>query len=83
MNEEKKCSTCKSWKKLHCHPLNNDFGKGSILESCGNVCIALGDIIYRDADCACEEWMPQAEKVEDKQEWKLGHIENGECKVIE
>ena len=33
------CSTCRYLIELKKHPLNDDFGKGSILESCGWVCL--------------------------------------------
>ena len=32
------CCNCKHQLKLMKHPMNKDFGKGSIMEQCGYVC---------------------------------------------
>lgn len=33
------CCNCKHQLELKCHPINKEFGKGSIMKSCGYVCI--------------------------------------------
>ncbi len=37
--QEPCCCNCKNQKKLMSHPWNTDFGKGSVLEQCGFVCL--------------------------------------------
>jgi len=33
------CCNCKNQLKLYSHPLNADFGKGSIMQQCGWACV--------------------------------------------
>ena len=62
------CCNCKHQIRLNCHPWNKEFGKGSISEKCGTVCMAMlncgepgsGDFnagIFSDNDHGyCELW---------------------------
>lgn len=34
------CCNCTLQHVLYCHPLNSDFGKGSIMTPCGFICMA-------------------------------------------
>lgn len=44
------CCSCKNQKELRKHPSNKDFGKGSIMDSCGWVCVhpEMGLAVYSD-----------------------------------
>ena len=59
---KKDCSNCKFQLKLMCHPLNKDFGKGSIMEQCGwacvnpEVCEGVSAIFFDTKHGICECW---------------------------
>jgi len=51
------CCNCQNQRKLMCHPWNKEFGKGSIMESCGWVCLfplddgsSKGEVIFFDRE---------------------------------
>ena len=60
------CCNCKNQLELHSHPTNTDFGKGSIMTSCGYVCLYPSEegahAIYSDRQHGmCECHWPKSE----------------------
>jgi len=64
------CCNCNNQIELRKHPGNNDFGKGSIMEKCGYVCVAKFDmdenyktgIFFDSVHGMCEMWQPIKQK---------------------
>lgn len=53
---EEMCRNCVNLRQLNKHPCNKDFGKGSILEPMGFVCLLFESAIFFDSDegsCEC------------------------------
>ncbi len=69
MNHKRCCCNCSNQVELRKHPCNKDFGKGSIMDVCGYVCLGLENTIgiyFDNKHGECEMFNPK--KINDNHE---------------